>query len=66
MKQACRKWLGFVAKWKKPNPMLTSADFALLQNPTYESGWRYGTSLGYSKISKGRGFGVNEIGRAHV
>lgn len=24
----------------KPNPMLTSADFALIQNPTYEDGWR--------------------------
>jgi len=45
----------------KPNPMLTSADFALLQNPTFESGWRYGTSLCYSKISNGKGFGVNAV-----
>lgn len=45
----------------KPNPMLTSADFALIQNPTFESGWRYGTSLCYSKISDGKGFGINAV-----
>ena len=45
----------------KPNPMLTSADFVLIQNPTFESGWRYGTSLCYSKISNGKGFGINAV-----
>jgi len=45
----------------KPNPMLTSADFALIQNPTFESGWRQGTSLCYSKISNGKGFGINAV-----
>jgi hypothetical protein len=45
----------------KPNPMLTSADFALIQNPTYEDGWRYGTSLGWSKIKNEKGFGVNAV-----
>lgn len=45
----------------KPNPMLTSADFAFIQNPTYESGWRYGTAIGFSKINMGRGYGINAI-----
>ena len=45
----------------KPNPVLTSADFSFLQNPTYESGWRYGTGLGYSRVSAGKGFGANVI-----
>ena len=45
----------------KPNPMLTSGDFAILQNPTYESGWRYGSSLCFGKINKGKGFGINAV-----
>ena len=45
----------------KPNPVLTSADFSFLQNPTYESGWRYGTGLGYSRVNAGKGFGANVI-----
>jgi len=45
----------------KPNPMLTSADFAFIQNPTYEDGWRYGTGLGWGKINQGKGFGVNAV-----
>lgn len=45
----------------KPNPVLTSADFSFLQNPTYESGWRYGTGLGYSNVNAGKGFGANVI-----
>ena len=45
----------------KPNPMLTSAAFAMIQNPTYEGGWRYGTGLGFSKINFGKGFGVNAV-----
>ena len=45
----------------KPNPMLTYADFVLLQNPTYESGWRYGTSLCFNKISNRKGFGINAV-----
>lgn len=45
----------------KPNPILTSADFSFLQNPTYESGWRYGTGLGYSRVNAGKGFGANVV-----
>jgi hypothetical protein len=45
----------------KPNPMLTSASFAMIQNATYEGGWRYGTGLGFSKINFGKGFGVNAV-----
>lgn len=45
----------------RPNPILTSADFAFVQNPTYESGWRYGTGIGYSRINMGKGFGVNAM-----
>lgn len=45
----------------KPNPILTSADFAFVQNPTYESGWRYGTGIGYSRVNMGIGFGINAM-----
>lgn len=45
----------------KPNPILTSADFAFIQNPTFEGGWRYGTGIGYSRINAGRGFGINAV-----
>jgi hypothetical protein len=45
----------------KPNPMLTSADFAFIQNPTFETGWRLGSSLCFSKINKGKGMGVNAV-----
>jgi hypothetical protein len=45
----------------KPNPILTSADFAFIQNPTYESGWRYGTGVGYSRVNGGKGFGINAV-----
>jgi len=45
----------------KPNPILTSADFAFIQNPTYESGWRYGTGIGYSRVNGGKGFGINAV-----
>ena len=46
----------------KPNPMLTSADFALIGSNTYEPNqpaFRPGTAIGYSKINKGNGFGFN-------
>lgn len=45
----------------RPNPVLTSADFSFIQNPTFESGWRYGTGLGYSNVNLGKGYGVNVI-----
>ena len=45
----------------KPNPMWTSADFAFIQNPTYETGWRYGTGLGYSKTINKKGWGGNAV-----
>ena len=45
----------------KPNPILTSADFGFIQNPTFESGWRYGTGIGWSRINNGKGFGINAV-----
>jgi hypothetical protein len=45
----------------RPNPILTSADFGFIQNPTFETGWRYGTGLGWGRINMGRGFGVNAV-----
>ncbi len=45
----------------RPNPILTSADFGFIQNPTFETGWRYGTGLGWGKINAGRGFGINAV-----
>ena len=45
----------------RPNPILTSADLGFLQNPTFESGWRYGTGISWSRINTGKGFGVNAV-----
>ena len=46
----------------KPNQVLNSADFAMVGSPTYETfSFRPGTSLSWSKINFGRGFGVNAV-----
>ena len=48
----------------RPNPMLTSADFALIGSNTYEANqplFRVGTGIGYSRINGGKGFGINAI-----
>lgn len=48
----------------KPSPFLAGADMAMIQNPTFESGFRYGFSLGYAKQSfdERYSFGTNIIG----
>jgi hypothetical protein len=48
----------------KPSPFLAGADMALIQNPTFESGFRTGLSLGYSKTSTDKltTYGGNGIG----
>ena len=43
----------------KPNPFMQTADFAFIQNPTYEGGFRNGFSYGFSKSNK---FGTSSIG----
>jgi hypothetical protein len=48
----------------KPNQILNSADFALIGGNTYETdqpAFRAGTSLSWSKINMGKGFGVNAV-----
>lgn len=46
----------------KPNQILNSADFALVGSPTYEAfTMRPGTSLSWSSIAYGKGFGVNAV-----
>jgi len=46
----------------KPNQILNSADFALVGSPTYETfTFRPGTSLSWSSIDLGKGFGVNAV-----
>ena len=46
----------------KPNQILNSADFALVGSPTYETfTFRPGTSLNWSSITFGRGFGANVV-----
>jgi hypothetical protein len=46
----------------KPNQILNSADFAMVGSPTYEAfTFRPGTSLSWSKINMGKGFGVNAV-----
>jgi hypothetical protein len=46
----------------KPNQILNSADFALVGSPTYETfTFRPGTSLNWSSITFGRGFGANAV-----
>ena len=46
----------------KPNQILNSADFVMVGSPTYETfSFRPGTSLSWSKINFGRGFGVNAV-----
>ena len=43
----------------KPSPFLAGADMAIIQNPTYEGGFRVGFSVGYAKQSFD---GVNSFG----
>jgi len=43
----------------KPNPFLAGADLAIIQNPTFEGGFRPGFSMGYVKTSFD---GVNSFG----
>ena len=46
----------------KPNQILNSADFTLVGSNTYEAdqpAFRPGTSLSWSKIAYGKGFGIN-------
>jgi hypothetical protein len=46
----------------KPNQILNSADFALIGSPTYETfKFRPGTSLSWSSINFGKGFGINAV-----
>lgn len=46
----------------KPNQVLNSADFALVGGPTYEAfTFRPGTSLGWGKMTNGKGYGVNAV-----
>lgn len=46
----------------KPNQILNSADFVLVGSPTYEEfTFRPGTSLSWSKINMGKGFGINTV-----
>jgi hypothetical protein len=46
----------------KPNQILNSADFALVGSPTYEAfTFRPGTSLNWSSITFGKGFGANAV-----
>jgi hypothetical protein len=48
----------------KPNPILTSADFALIGSNTYEKdqpAFRPGTGLGYGRFNKGQGWGINAV-----
>ena len=46
----------------KPNQILNSADFALVGSPTYETfTFRPGTSLNWSSITFGKGFGANAV-----
>jgi hypothetical protein len=48
----------------KPNPILTSADFALIGSNTYEKdqpAFRPGTGLGYGRFNMGKGWGVNAV-----
>ena len=47
----------------KPSPFLAGADMAIIQNPTYEGGFRVGFSAGYAKQSFDgvNSFGVNVI-----
>lgn len=43
----------------KPNPFMQTADFAIMQNPTYEKGFRTGFSYGFAKTNK---FGTSSFG----
>lgn len=43
----------------KPNPFMSSADFAFVQNPTYEGGFRTSLSFGFSKSNN---FGNSSFG----
>ena len=43
----------------KPNPFMTTADFAVMQKPTYEGGFKTGISLG---ISKSNLYGTSSFG----
>jgi hypothetical protein len=48
----------------KPNQILNSADFAMIGSNTYEAdqpAFRPGTSLSWSKVNMGKGFGVNAV-----
>lgn len=46
----------------KPNQILNSADFAMVGSPTYEAfTFRPGTSLSWSSVNFGKGFGANAV-----
>jgi len=46
----------------KPSQILNSADFAMVGSPTYETfTFRPGTSLSWSNINFGKGFGINAV-----
>ena len=46
----------------KPSQILNSADFAMVGSPTYETfTFRPGTSLSWSNINLGKGFGANAV-----
>lgn len=43
----------------KPNPFMQTADFALIENPTYEGGFRTGFNYGFSKSNI---YGTSTVG----